>query len=72
MDTTTPQGQFMLTVFGALAQLERDTIKQRQKEGIDIAKAKGIKFGRSRIEVNDNFMAVYRQWKDGKVLFEWL
>jgi len=66
IDTTTPQGQFMLTVFGALAQLERDTIDQRQQEGIDIAKAKGKKFGRSKIEVNDSFMAVYRQWKAGR------
>lgn len=29
IDTSTPQGQFMLTVFGALAQLERDCIRQR-------------------------------------------
>ena len=31
IDTATPQGQFMLTVFGALAQLERDCIRQRAK-----------------------------------------
>ena len=33
IDTSTPQGQFMLTVFGALAQLERDCIRQRTEEG---------------------------------------
>lgn len=42
-DTTTPTGKFMLTVFGAVAELEREReyILQRQREGIDIAKAKG-------------------------------
>ncbi len=39
IDTTTPQGRFMLTVFGAMAELDRETILQRQKEGIAIAKA---------------------------------
>ena len=41
IDTNTPQGQFMLTVFGAMAQLEREQILQRQREGIAIAKAEG-------------------------------
>ena len=41
IDTSTPSGKFMLTVFGAVAQLERDYILQRQKEGIAIAKANG-------------------------------
>ena len=42
IDTSTPQGKFMLTVFAALSELERDYIKQRQAEGIAIAKEKGI------------------------------
>ena len=41
MDTTTPQGRFMLTVFGALAELERESILERQREGIEIAKSEG-------------------------------
>jgi len=67
IDTTTPTGQFMLTVFAALSQLERDTIKQRQAEGIAIAKAKGKRLGRPRIEITDEFKRVYSQWKEGKV-----
>lgn len=38
IDTDSPTGQFMLTVFGAIAQLERDYIRQRQEEGIRIKK----------------------------------
>lgn len=34
IDTTTPTGKFMLTVFGAMAELERTTLLQRQSEGI--------------------------------------
>ena len=41
IDTTTPHGRFMLTVFGALAELERESILERQREGIEIAKAEG-------------------------------
>ena len=38
-DTTTLSGKFMLTIFGAVAELEREYILQRQKEGIAIAKS---------------------------------
>ena len=41
IDTSTPTGKFMLTVFGAVAELEREYILQRQQEGIAIAKAEG-------------------------------
>ena len=47
IDTTTPHGRFMLTVFGALAELERDSILERQREGIEIAKAAGKYKGRN-------------------------
>ena len=46
IDTTTPTGKFMLTVFGAVAELEREYILQRQREGIAIAKENGIYKGR--------------------------
>ena len=39
IDTTTAQGRFMLTVFGALAELERENILERQREGIEIERA---------------------------------
>ena len=45
IDTDTPAGKFMLTVFAALSQLEREQLKQRQREGIEIAKAQGKYMG---------------------------
>jgi len=45
-DTTTAQGELILTVMGGLAEFERKLIRQRCEEGIKRAKAKGTKFGR--------------------------
>ena len=42
LNTDTPQGEFMLTVLAAISQLERKTIRERQAEGIAIAKRKGV------------------------------
>ena len=42
IDTDTPTGKFMLTIFGAVAELERAYILQRQREGIAIAKERGV------------------------------
>lgn len=65
IDTTTPTGRFMLTVFGAVSELEREYILQRQKEGIAIAKQKGKYKGRSRLD-NSNFDAIYKLWINSK------
>jgi len=61
IDTTTPTGKFMLTVFGAVAELEREYILQRQKEGIAIAKSQGKYKGRKRID-HDHFDPTYDRW----------
>lgn len=66
IDTTTPTGKFMLTVFGAVAELEREYTLQRQKEGIAIAKGNGIYKGRKPIE-RDNFASVVSLWKQEKI-----
>lgn len=68
IDTHTAQGQFMLTVFGAMAELERANILQRQKEGIAIAKAEGKYTGRKRIDVDaEQMQAVCAQWRAGEL-----
>lgn len=66
IDTNTPAGKFMLTVFAALAELERDNILERQAEGIAIAKAEGRMNGRPRKAV-DCFESVYLDVKEGKL-----
>lgn len=66
IDTKTPSGKFMLTVFGAIAQLEREYILDRQREGIEIARQNGKYQGRKPIVVDeDKFAAVYAKWKSG-------
>ena len=68
IDTSTPNGKFMLTIFGAVAQLERDYLLQRQKEGIAIAKAKGKYRGRKAIEIDEKkFQRLYKEWKSEKL-----
>ena len=66
IDTTTPSGKFMLTIFGAVAELERDYILQRQSEGIAIAKAQGKYKGRRPIEHPD-FERVTTAWHKGEL-----
>lgn len=68
IDTTTPQGRFMLTVFGALAELERENILERQREGIEIAKGEGKYKGRKPVDIDEEkFTAVCKKWRDGKM-----
>ena len=50
IDTNTPAGRFMLTVFGAISELEHSFIKQRQMEGIEIAKRQGKYKGRKPVD----------------------
>lgn len=49
LNTATPQGEFMLTILAAVAQLERATIRERQAEGIAIAKRKGVYVRASKV-----------------------
>lgn len=66
LDTLTPQGKFVLTIFGGLAELERNTIRQRQQEGIASAKARGKYLGRPMVERPKDWDRVHADWKDGK------
>src|SRR5262245_63665698 len=46
LDTTSPHGELIFTIMGAMAEFERKLIRQRCEEGIKRAKAKGTQFGR--------------------------
>ena len=67
VDTSTPQGKFMLTVFAGLAQLERENILQRQREGIDLCLSEGRPYGRPSAQISDTFAQHYQQWKAGEI-----
>jgi Site-specific recombinases, DNA invertase Pin homologs len=67
IDTTTKTGMFMLTVFGAVAQLERDYIKERQMEGIEIAKKEGKFKGRKSVDYPKQWDKYYKMMKEGTI-----
>jgi DNA invertase Pin-like site-specific DNA recombinase len=68
IDTTTPQGRFMLTVFGAMAELEREQTLQRQKEGIAEAKKAGKYTGRKPITVDEDLLKdIHAKWYKNEV-----
>ena len=67
-DTTTPQGRFMLSIFAALSELEREQTLQRQKEGIAQAKARGVYKGRQPIKIDEaRFKSVCKRWTAGEI-----
>ena len=66
IDTSTPTGKFMLTVFGAVAELEREYILQRQREEIEIAKSQGKYTGRKPI-THPDFDRVTALWRSGEI-----
>lgn len=68
IDTTTPAGKFTLTVFAAVAELERGYILDRQKEGIAIAKSEGKYKGRKSAEIDEQLWnSLYLLWSEGKI-----
>ena len=57
----------VLQVLSFVAENERSNIKQRQAEGIAIAKARGVRFGRPPKPLPSNFYKIYQKWKEGKI-----
>ena len=67
IDTSSPTGKFMLTIFGAVSELERSYILSRQAEGIAVAKSLGKYKGRKPLELPVGTDAVIKRWKDGQI-----
>ena len=68
IDTCTPAGRLMLTIFAGLYQFERECTLERQAEGIAEAKKAGKYKGRKPIEVDDGkFKKLYGEWKAGRI-----
>lgn len=65
-----PMSEFLLTVMGAMGQLERDMITARIQEGVKAAQARGVKFGRPRGWSKEVQKAVKMYLKGGKSMRE--
>ena len=57
----------LIEVLSSIAQQERETIRARQREGIDAAKLAGKNLGRPKVQVPDNFVEVIADWHEGKI-----
>lgn len=57
----------LIEVLGTIAEQERQTIRQRQREGIDAAKAAGKHLGRPRVTLPDNWDEIVSDWRDKKI-----
>ena len=54
----------LIEVLGYVAEMERRNIRKRQEEGIEIAKEKGVKFGRKKLPWPETWEEDYIQWKN--------
>ena len=63
IDTGTPTGKFMLTVFAGIAELERAFILQRSKEGIEAARRAGKHLGRPVKKAPSDFAEIIKEWE---------
>lgn len=61
IDSSTASGKLMLTMIGAINEFERANLLERQREGIAIAKEKGLYKGRKEVKV-DNFEEYYKKY----------
>ena len=57
----------ILQLLSYMAEDERNRIRTRQKEGVEVALRNGVKFGRRKIEMTDAFPSVYQEWKEQKI-----
>jgi len=57
----------VLQILSFVAHSERDNIRRRQAEGIAVAKAKGVEFGRPVINAPDDFPQIVKRWESGKL-----
>lgn len=57
----------VLAVMSYTAQMERDSIRQRQEEGIDAARDRGVRFGRPEASLPENFEFWYDKWMQNEI-----
>ena len=57
----------VLQIMSYVAQIERENTKQRQREGIQLAKERGVQFGRPEAKIPDGFEQMYCLWKKQEI-----
>ena len=57
----------LIEVLSTIAEQERLTIRQRQAEGIAVARANGKRLGRPPVAVTEEFHKAYKQWRAGEI-----
>jgi len=67
IDTTTPSGRLMFGMLAVLAQFEREIIVERTKEGLAVAKQKGVRMGRPPVN-NDRMDLAVELWESGRYI----
>lgn len=60
----------VLQILSFVAQNERENIRKRQAEGIEAAKARGVKFGRPPQPLPNNFQEVHVAWRSKKITLQ--
>ena len=60
----------VLEILSFVAENERYNIKNRQREGIEAAKARGVRFGRPKIPLPENFNEIYAEYRAGEITSE--
>lgn len=68
LDSRTPTGKLMLTMIAAINEFERTNLLERQREGIAIAKEKGVYKGRKPVEVKEEtFIEAYNRYQSRQI-----
>jgi len=70
IDTTTPTGKLLFNVLGSIAEFETDIRKERQLEGIQKAKDRGVQFGRKAVLNDQQLQEMRQKRKDGALIRE--
>lgn len=65
--TGTLIADIVLQLLSYVAQKERESIRQRQAEGIAAARERGVAFGRPQKEVPEQFPQIYEDWARGQI-----
>ncbi len=68
IDTGTPAGRLMFNMLGAIAEFENDLRKERQADGIALARENGVKLGRKATLSNDQVEKLRRKRSEGTLI----